>query len=128
MNDTGYVGAQLLFCADDNRCPTTYDPQSALGLMPFVQAAEDELFKALKEASDTSSNLAPVLEAVGQCREYCACAVWSRFLESDQGKSFDLDLSIGDNDKVECPTWSDLPSERLQRAAERLKYIESLQN
>lgn len=127
MNDLGYVGAELLFCMDDNRCPENYDPQSAMGLMPFVKNMEDGLFSQLKVATENAPNLAGLLEQVGQCRNYCSCAVWSRFLASEHGVSFDLDLNLSPNEKVECPGWAELPPDRLQRADDLMREIEGLQ-
>lgn len=127
INEIGYVGWQLLACIDDNQCPSAYDPQSALGLMPFVKLAEDQAFADLRAASESAQSLAPVLSAVQQCTSYCSCAVWERFMESSHGESFNMDLAM-ESEGAECPKWSELNESEVNRAQARLKHIESLQN
>lgn len=128
INEIGYVGWQLMACVDDNQCPSSYDPQSALGLMPFVKMAEDQAFFELRKASQAAESLAPVLEAVQECSKYCSCVAWERFMESSHDGSFNMDLSTGTEGEQNCPQWSELSESQVLRAQATLKYIESLQN
>lgn len=128
INEIGYVGGYMMACVDDNECPTSYDPQSALGLMPFVKLAEDEAFAALKIATQEATSLASVMEAVRLCQKYCSCPVWQRFLESEHGSDFDLSLAQSASEPPSCPRWSELSEAEAAEAEAALNLIESYQN
>ncbi len=126
INQLGYVGWQLIKCADEDVCPEDYDPQSALGLMPFVKLAEDQAFELLKTSSAAASTLAPVLRGVQECQKFCSCDVWKRYLESHHDGSFNMDLSNGAD--PQCVNWSDLPEAERNEAVDTLQSVEALQN
>jgi hypothetical protein len=128
INQIGYVGHHLMACIDDNQCPTSYDPQSALGLMPFVKLAEDEAFIRLKKASENSSSLKGMMTSVGECSKYCSCPLWQRFLESQHGGGMDLVMTEDAQNKVTCPPWSELQDEQKSEFEATLKMIEAEQN
>ena len=128
INDLGYLGNHLMACVDNNQCPASYDPQSALGLMPFVKMAEDQAFLELQQTADSSKSLQPVLEGVQDCSKYCSCPVWQRFLESEHGVDFKMDITQGAEEELSCPTWAELAPEDQTEFLNLLKSVEGLQN
>jgi len=127
LNEVGYVGWEVLLCADDDRCPPNYDPQSALGLLPYVKLAEDETFIEIMRVSKTSKSLGGLIDGMANCSKYCACVVWERFLASQYGKDFQVDFEKRDNDGT-CQPWELLSPEEKVAASKMLNYIESLEN
>lgn len=127
LNEVGYVGWELLLCADDDRCPPGYDPQSAMSLMPLVKMAEDESFVEILKASKDSKSLSGLMDGMAQCAEYCSCVVWERFLASEFGKDFQVDFNRNDNDGT-CQPWELLSEVEKATVLKTLNYIESLQN
>ena len=62
LNWLGYVGWELVSCADDNRCPPNYDPTSAEGLIPLLKESENQMFEEISRISATSPTLAPLMK------------------------------------------------------------------
>lgn len=126
LNLIGYVGSQLLWCVDDNLCPASYDPQSALGLMPYVQMAEDQVFAQISKQARSAKSLSPMLGEIQNCQSFCSCVTWGRFLESSHGQDFNVDLAQKTQGKT-CPRWSELSGGMQEKTLHTLKHIESLQ-
>lgn len=127
LNWLGYVGWELVSCADDNRCPPNYDPTSAEGLIPLLKESENQMFEEISRISATSPTLAPLMKAVSECGQYCSCVVWERFLNSSFGKEFQLDLKASGKEGT-CEPWEKLSEDQKSEAQQMLNHLESLQN
>ncbi|HAG90464.1 MAG TPA: hypothetical protein DCL41_01245 [Bdellovibrionales bacterium] len=117
INEVGLLGTVLLNCADSPdrmNCPSQVNSQSALSLMPKIQAWEDDLFKQLAPSS-------PQEEAKSTCSEYCSCSTWARYFETQKESWVAEDSDLLDLKK--CPSFEALSKEKKELV---LRLLESL--